>query len=85
MDNNSTGSFIKKMLPFRSTKTSQQYQMHHIIWNIERHVFARKGFSRLKMKNACLTDLQFQSGIIAEGPIYGILKEESKIELCDYT
>ena len=37
------------------------------------------------MKNACLTDLQFQSGTIAERPIYGILKEESKIELCDYT
>ena len=37
------------------------------------------------MKNACLTDLQFHSGIIAEGSIYGILKEESKIELCDYT
>ena len=37
------------------------------------------------MKNACLTDLQFQFGIIAGGSIYGILKEESKIELYDYT
>ena len=86
MDNNSKGSQIKKMLLLCSTKTSQKYHMYHISWNIEyRHLFARKGFSRLNINDAYLKDLQFQSGIIVEGSIYGILREESTIELCDYT
>ena len=60
--------------------------MYHITWNIEyRHLYARKGFSRLKINDAYLKDLQFQSGIIVEGSIYGILREESTIELNDYT
>ena len=54
---------------------------YHITWNIEyRHLYARKGFSRLKINyaylkdqinDAYLKDLQFQSGIIVEGSIYG--------------
>ena len=37
------------------------------------------------MNDAYLKYLQFQSGIIIEGYIYGILREERTIELCDYT
>ena len=73
MDNNSKGSWIKtKVLPFCFTKTSQKYQMYHITWNIEKHLYASKDFRKLKIKDACLKDLQFQSGIIAEGSIFGI-------------
>ena len=69
-----------------STKTSQKYHMYHITWNIKyRHLYARKDFSSLKINDTYLKYLQFQSGIIIEGSIYGILREERTIELCDYT
>ena len=77
MDNNTKGSWIKNMLQLCSTKISQKYHMYHITWNIEyRHLYARKGFSRLRINDAYLQDLQFQSGIIVEGSIYGILREK---------
>ena len=48
--------------------------MYHITCNIESHVYARKGFGRLKIKEACQKDPQFQPGIITGGSLYGIFE-----------
>ena len=60
--------------------------MYHITWNIEIHLYARKCFSRLKVNDASLKDLQSQSGVSLQKDLYvAFFREESTIELCDYT